>query len=263
MERSPGWVRAIGAAVSVAGLMIALLGPGGWSNGWPSGWSNDPVRSPSRWPSGAGEWPGGPVGRWTDPSDGAGAALSALAANDWHWPPGRWPTTLETDDRTATDQSTVDAGRTVAVLDPFATAAGTVRDLHGGGRPAVCYLRPSVWEADRPDAARFADTLLGDQAPGGGRWLDLRRWDQLVEPLSDRLDLCATKGFDGVALGDLDSFTQATGFDLTSADQLRFNNAVVGLAHARGLPVVLRPTPQTPRPPGIDVIVSPPAPRPS
>jgi endo-alpha-1,4-polygalactosaminidase (GH114 family) len=52
-----------------------------------------------------------------------------------------------------------------------------------------------------------------------------------------RLDLCREKGFDGVMLDNVNSYTNRTGFLLTGADQLRFNVWLANAAHERGLAV--------------------------
>jgi hypothetical protein len=143
------------------------------------------------------------------------------------------------------DESIVDS---VVFLDPFSTSVHAVDSVHKSRRSAVCVLRAGVWEPDRPDATRFAPTLRGSLAHDGGRWLDIRAWALLAEPLSDRLALCAAKGFDGVLLTHLDGWVQPTGFPLSHADQIRFNTAMVGAARRHGLRVSIRPTPLTPLP---------------
>jgi len=154
--------------------------------------------------------------------------------------PSAWPEHIE--------ESTVDSE---VFLDPFSASAQAVSSVHERNQRAVCVLRAGVWESARPDAARFAASLRGSLAPDGGQWLDIRAWDLLAEPLTDRLALCATKGFDGVLLVDLDGWAQPTGFPLSRADQLRFNTALVEAARGDGLRVTVRPTPQTPLPPNL------------
>jgi hypothetical protein len=142
-------------------------------------------------------------------------------------------------------ESTVDSA---IFLDPFSTSAHMVDSVHRRRQSAMCVLRAGVWESDRPDAARFAPALRGSQARDGGSWLDIRAWALLAEPLTDRLALCATKGFDGVLLADLDGWAQPTGFPLSLADQIRFNTAVVEAARSQRLRVSIRASPQTPMP---------------
>jgi hypothetical protein len=55
-----------------------------------------------------------------------------------------------------------------------------------------------------------------------------------------RFDLCKAKGFDAVEADNVDGFANSSGFPLSAADQLAFNRAIAGLAHARGLSVALK-----------------------
>jgi hypothetical protein len=54
------------------------------------------------------------------------------------------------------------------------------------------------------------------------------------------MDLCRSKGFDGIELDNVDGYSNDTGFPLTAADQLRYNRALADAAHARGLSVGLK-----------------------
>jgi hypothetical protein len=187
------------------------------------------------------------------------AALGLLATlagpTPYHWRPGphdrwRWPTDMSTVDRFRAD---------VVVLDPFLAGEAEVSGLHAHRRAAVCQLRAGVWESGRPDAARLDATLIGDSAPAGARWLDVRRVAELSDAISDRMALCAGKGFDGVVLADLDGYARPTGFPLTAGDQLRFNAATVALARRHGLRVAVVATRWTPVPSTVDITVSPPS----
>jgi hypothetical protein len=131
----------------------------------------------------------------------------------------------------------------VHLLDPFLVTAAVVADLHARRRVAVCHLRPGLWEPDRPDAGRFEASAIGAAigAMDDARWLDVRRWDALADVLDDRLGLCMAKGFDGVALSDLDGYAHPTGFPLTHADQDTFSRALADLARRRGLVAVFDP----------------------
>jgi hypothetical protein len=54
------------------------------------------------------------------------------------------------------------------------------------------------------------------------------------------MDLCTSKGFDGIELDNVDGYTNPTGFPLTAADQLAFNRNLASSAHARNLSVALK-----------------------
>ena len=53
-----------------------------------------------------------------------------------------------------------------------------------------------------------------------------------------RLDMCKQKGFDMVELDNVDGYSNKTGFPLTAADQLYFNDTLANDAHVRGLSVL-------------------------
>ena len=186
------------------------------------------------------------------------AFLAGPAPYVWHpTAQDRWLWPLGTEDLAST---TVDGvavrDADVVVLDPFATSQHVVAQVHAAGRAAVCRLRAGVWEAGRPDQARVDPSLIGAAASADSHWLDVREFSRLSEALSDRLALCGAKGFDGVALANLDGYARPTGFPITAADQLRFNTAVVALAHSYGLVVAIAANPRTPVPVEADIVVS-------
>jgi hypothetical protein len=124
-------------------------------------------------------------------------------------------------------------------IDLFDNQPSVVASLRKKGRKVVCYLNAGAWEDWRPDAKRYPEAVMGRGYDGwtGERWLDIRRIDLLAPILRARLDLCRDKGFDGVMLDNVNSYTNRTGFPLSGADQLRFNVWLANEAHARGLAV--------------------------
>jgi hypothetical protein len=129
-------------------------------------------------------------------------------------------------------------------VDMFDTAESTVAALHADGRHVVCYIDAGSWENWRPDAARYPRSVKGRALDGwpGERWLDIRRIDLIGPILTDRLDQCQTKGFDGVEFDNVDGYSNRTGFALTSDDQLTFDRWLAARAHERGLAVGLKNT---------------------
>jgi len=127
-------------------------------------------------------------------------------------------------------------------VDLFGTTADTVASLHAGGHPVVCYANAGVYESWRPDAALFPASVKGNADPGwqGEQWLDIRQWSALQPILEARMDLCRSKGFDGIELDNVDGYSNDTGFPLTAVDQLAFNRNLASSAHARGLSVGLK-----------------------
>lgn len=127
-------------------------------------------------------------------------------------------------------------------VDLFATLASVVDDLHRRGTRVICYVSVGSWEPYRPDAAAYPAEVLGRPVEGwpDERWLDIRRLDLLLPILSERLDLCAEKGFDGVEPDWMDTFQHDTGFAISAEDQLRFNRKLADMAHDRGLAIGLK-----------------------
>ena len=127
-------------------------------------------------------------------------------------------------------------------VDLFDVSAATVSALHARGRKVICYVSAGSFEDWRPDAAQFPAAVKGKALDGwpGEAWLDVRRIDLLAPVIEARLDLCRSKGFDGIEFDNVDGYSNSSGFPLTAADQLRYNQYLAGAAHARGLSVGLK-----------------------
>lgn len=129
-------------------------------------------------------------------------------------------------------------------IDLYADQAA-IDKLHRLGRKVICYISVGSWEDWRPDAEQFPDEVLGKDYEGwpGEKWLDIRRIDLLAPILRARLDMCASKGFDGVEPDNMEIYTEDTGFPLTYEDQLRFAKWLAREAHARGLAIGVKNAP--------------------
>lgn len=144
---------------------------------------------------------------------------------------------------TGTVDLTVDA--TVYDLDMFETDSATVSRLHAMKRHVICYIDVGSWEDFRPDAGAFPESVKGaSNGWPGERWLDIRQTDVLRPLMTKRLQQCADKGFDGVEPDLMDGFSNATGFPISAADQLRYNRMIAGIAHSLGLAVGLKGDPE-------------------
>lgn len=131
-------------------------------------------------------------------------------------------------------------------LDAFDTPEALVDQLHQAGKKVICYINAGSWEDWRADADLFPTEVIGKAYEGwpGENWLDIRAFDVLAPILSARLDMCKSKGFDGVEFDNMDGYQNNTGFELTAADQLTFNRWLADSAHARGLAVGLKNDPE-------------------
>jgi hypothetical protein len=126
-------------------------------------------------------------------------------------------------------------------VDGFEVTRGTVSDLHADGSMVVCYISAGSWERWRPDAGRFPDRVLGrSNGWPGERWLDVRRLAALRPIMERRLDMCARKDFDAVEFDNVDGHANRTGFELSGADQLRYNVFLANAAHRRGMTALLK-----------------------
>ncbi len=54
------------------------------------------------------------------------------------------------------------------------------------------------------------------------------------------MNLCKSKGFDGVEFDNVDGYANNTGFPLTYADQITYNTWLANQAHTLGLSVALK-----------------------
>jgi len=131
-------------------------------------------------------------------------------------------------------------------IDGFNATASDVASMHAAGIKVVCYISAGTYENWRPDAAQFPSSILGNNVAGwpGEKWLDIRDIQKpnsvLLSIMTARLDMCKSKGFDGVELDNVDGYTNNTGFSLTANDQAIYNSVLANAAHQRGMFVLLK-----------------------
>jgi hypothetical protein len=131
-------------------------------------------------------------------------------------------------------------------VDLYATDGTTpniagVAAIHAAGAHAVCYVDAGTWENFRPDAGAYPDSVKGlPNGWPGEVWLDIRATGVLLPIIDARVNKCAAAGFDAVEFDNVDGYTNNTGFPLSAADQLTFNEDLANYAHAHGLSVGLK-----------------------
>ncbi|MDQ5815372.1 MAG: endo alpha-1,4 polygalactosaminidase [Actinomycetota bacterium] len=133
---------------------------------------------------------------------------------------------------------TVDQSVDVEVynIDLFENGSQVVSDLHDAGRKVICYMSAGSFENWRPDASDFPANVKGrTNGWPGERWLDIRRLGVLKPIMRERLDLCRTRGYDGVEFDNVEGYANRSGFPLTRGDQRFFNEWLAKAAHERGL----------------------------
>ena len=162
--------------------------------------------------------------------------VSVVHAEPWQPAPGSsWQWQLQ-----GAVDTTVDAS--VYNIDGFDNSKDRVQKLHDAGRHVICYLSAGSVENWRPDADDFPSYLIGKRLDGwaGERWLDIRRVAKLKTLMTERVEMCARKGFDAVEFDNVEAYANDSGFDLSGSDQKAYNLMLAGLAHDQGLAVGLK-----------------------
>jgi hypothetical protein len=123
-------------------------------------------------------------------------------------------------------------------VDGFDTSAAEVARLHREGKRVICYIDAGTWEDWRPDARGFPRATLGrGNGWPGEKWLDIR------QPMVRRLirarvaGQCARKRFDALEADNVDEYQARSGFPITAAEQLAYNEWLARTAHALRLAV--------------------------
>lgn len=138
-------------------------------------------------------------------------------------------------------QGKLDMGVGAAVydVDGFETSAAEVAALHEAGRHVVCYIDVGTAEDWRPDYGEFPRSALGkSNGWPGERWLDIRQL-AVIEPIMlARFRMCREKGFDAVEPDNIEAFSNKSGFPITAAEQLTYNEWVAQAVHSLGMAVL-------------------------
>jgi hypothetical protein len=168
----------------------------------------------------------------SDPHD---AATTAPSGDVWKPKPGtRWQWDL------SGEVSKLDVAADVYDIDGFETDAALVAQLHAMGKKAICYLSVGTSEPGRPDAKDFPKAALGKYWPEWEEtYIDIRS-EAVRTIMKKRLDMCKSKGFDGVEPDNMDMFEGGmsdTGFPLTEADGIAYAKWLASEVHARGMSI--------------------------
>jgi hypothetical protein len=137
-------------------------------------------------------------------------------------------------------QGTVNNSQPVAAydIDGFENSAAEVATLHGQGKHVICYIDVGTAENWRADYGSFPASVLGSSNGWPGeRWLDIRQLSVLEPIMTARFQMCRQKGFDAVEPDNMDGYENSTGFPLTAAEQLSYDEWIAGEVHALGMAV--------------------------
>ncbi len=124
-------------------------------------------------------------------------------------------------------------------IDGFENSSEEVAALHALGKHVICYVDVGTAENFRPDYKDFPKSVLGrTNGWPGERWIDIRALG-VVEPImAARFAMCREKGFDAVEPDNIEAFSNKSGFPITAAQQLTYNEWVAGEAHSLGMAVL-------------------------
>jgi hypothetical protein len=166
---------------------------------------------------------------------GAGASSSgAAAAVSWWTPPQHltWFWQL---------QGAVKNDKAVAAydIDGFENEASEVAALHAQGKHVICYIDAGTAEKFRPDYGEFPAATLGrSNGWPGERWLDIRQLGAIEPIMAARFRMCREKGFDAVEPDNIEAFANKSGFEISPAQQLTYNEWIANEVHALGMAVL-------------------------
>lgn len=140
-------------------------------------------------------------------------------------------------------QGTIDRSFDVEMydIDLVDTPQETIDALHAEGRIVICYFSAGSYENFRSDASKFTPEMLGNEFSDfpDENWLDIRI--PAIRPImEDRMLLARDKNCDGVEPDNVDGYINDTGFPLTFADQLDYNQWLALKAHELGLSIGLK-----------------------
>jgi hypothetical protein len=135
------------------------------------------------------------------------------------------------------------SGAVVYDIDGENATMADVAAIHAAGAKAVCYVDVGTLETGRSDFSDFPQAVVGPGVQGwpGENWLLVTAANQnTILPLMKKRfqDWCLAKGFDAIEPDNLDAWTNISG--VTQADNLTYDLAVAGLAHALPLSIGLK-----------------------
>lgn len=127
-------------------------------------------------------------------------------------------------------------------LDLFDTPQEDIDRLHNQGVKVICYFSAGTLENWRPDAMDFPQSVLGLSLIGwaGESWLDIRQIEVVLPLMSARLNLASKKHCDAVDADNIDGYANVSGFSISYADQIAYDQVLADAAHQLGMSMGLK-----------------------
>jgi endo-alpha-1,4-polygalactosaminidase (GH114 family) len=146
---------------------------------------------------------------------------------------------LEDNVSTAEAQSVYD-------IDAFNASAALVQSLHASGKKVMAYVSFGTLEDWQTDGGLLPSAVIGARYAEwpDERFINIREIEKIKPWITTRLDMIRKKGFDGVEPDNMDGYANATGFNLTEEEEVKFCLWLAGECHQRGLSIGQKNAPE-------------------
>jgi hypothetical protein len=133
-------------------------------------------------------------------------------------------------------------------LDGFDASKKYVQEAGKNGIKTICYISAGTLEDWRPDRKAFEKLnrkqknagkpkIIGKRYPEwpDERWLNFKRYKVFLPLMIDRIERCATKGFDLIEFDNIDGHDNKTGFSIRKRNSVSYAKALAAEATKLGL----------------------------
>jgi hypothetical protein len=123
-------------------------------------------------------------------------------------------------------------------VDGFGNGAAEVAALHAVGQRAICYIDVGTAENWRSDYGKFPASVMGaSNGWPGENWLNVADLSTLEPIMTARFQMCQAAGYDAVEPDNMDGYENSTGFSITAAQQLTYDEWIANEVHSLGMAV--------------------------
>jgi len=127
-------------------------------------------------------------------------------------------------------------------IDGFNNTTATISALHAQNSKVICYIDVGTYEPGRSDINLIPSVDIGSPVQGwpGEKWLNVADINGLKPLVTSRMQMCLSKGFDAIEPDNIDGYTNSSGFPLSAANQLAYNEFLATTAHGLNLSIGLK-----------------------
>jgi hypothetical protein len=125
-------------------------------------------------------------------------------------------------------------------IDGFENTATEVAALHAQGKHVICYIDVGTDEEWRSDASEFPASVIGkSNGWPGEKYLNIADTSVIEPIMTKRFEMCKEKGFDAVEPDNMEDYAEKnTGFTITAAEQLTYDEWIANEVHSLGMAVL-------------------------